>query len=82
VEKRLAAALKRVNSEAAKRTKANDYTTATAWMQVGEAVSEFAKRAGDFSREWNRLAKATKITASVQNGRSDSAQEPVETDRN
>jgi len=67
LEKRLASALKRVNSEAAKRTKANDYPAATAWMQVGEAVSGFAKRAGDFSREWSRLTKATKIAAAAKN---------------
>jgi hypothetical protein len=63
LEKRLQAALKRVNSEAAKRTKANDYRGATSLMQVGESVADFARRAGDFSREWHRLAKASRISA-------------------
>ena len=34
-----------------------------AWMQVGGSVGDFAHRVNDFSNEWKRLAKATKIVA-------------------
>ncbi len=63
LEKKLATTRKRINNEAAKRMKAGEYEAATAWMQVGGSVADFIQRVSDFSNEWKRLAKTTKIVA-------------------
>jgi hypothetical protein len=63
LEKKLATTRKRINNEAAKQMKAGEYEAATAWMQVGGSVADFAKRVTDFTNEWKRLAKTTRIVA-------------------
>lgn len=74
LEKKLATTRKRINNEAAKRMKAGEYETATAWMQVGGSVGDFAQRVNDFTNEWKRLAKTTKIVA-------DANQQPIQPTR-
>jgi hypothetical protein len=62
-ERRLEAAVKRINREAAKAMKAGDYDAARRWMGSGKLVADFSTRAAAFAQEWRRLVKAARISA-------------------
>jgi hypothetical protein len=62
-ERRLDAAVKRINREAAKAMKAGDYDAARRWMESGKLVADFSTRADAFAQEWRRMVKAARISA-------------------
>ena len=64
--KRLDAAQKRVNAEAARHLKAGQYETAEKWMEIGRSVSGFVDRVAAFSQEWRHLVRALRIVGKAQ----------------
>lgn len=46
--------------------KSGEYAVAQKWMEVGQAVGDFAQRASTFAQEWKYLVKATRVAARAQ----------------
>ncbi len=61
LEKRLKKIRKKINAQAARQMKGEDYGFAQKWMETGRSVADFAKRVEAFGQEWRRLTKATRI---------------------
>ena len=68
LEKRLEMVRRRINAQAAKAMRADDYTAVQQWMEVGRGVADFAGRASAFAEEWKRLTKTARLTGSAGSG--------------
>jgi hypothetical protein len=66
LQKKLGAVRKRINLSAAAEMKSGEYAVAQKWMEVGQAVGDFAQRASTFAQEWKYLVKATRVAARAQ----------------
>ena len=64
--KKLGIVRKKINSSAAGEMKSGEYEAAQKWMEVGQAVGDFAQRASTFAQEWKHLVKATRVSARAQ----------------